>query len=87
MLIRDVASSRNLQRHYQRAPPTTHTRSLQSDKISHIDTVISDVDTVISHIDTVISHTDTVILSSCHLVDRMTSSYLVTLLMDVLATS
>jgi len=40
----------------------------QSDKISHIDTVISHIDTVILwsifHIDTVIFHIDTVILRS-----------------------
>jgi len=60
----------------------------QSVKISHIDTVIFHVDTDIFHIDTVIFHIDTdiirsssiSILSSCHLVDRMIRSYLITLL-------
>ena len=55
--------------------------------MSHIDVVIFRIDAVISHIDAVIFHMDTVIslsasqsiLSSCHLVDRMTRSYLVTL--------
>ena len=75
-----------------------HLAGHQSDKISHIDTVIFRMDTVIScidtvtfrvifHIDTVMFHIDTVMLrsasklipSSCHLVDRMTISYLVTL--------
>ena len=59
----------------------------QSDKISHIEIQDDRIDTVISHIDTVMLHIVTVILrsasisilSSCHLVDRMTRSYLVTL--------
>ena len=52
----------------------------QSDKISHIDTVISYINTDISHIDTVILRSSSIsILSSCHPVDRMTRSYLVTL--------
>ena len=54
--------------------------TLQSDKISHIDTVIFHIDTVIFHIDTVILRSSSIsMLSSCHLVDRMTRSYLVTL--------
>ena len=52
----------------------------QSDKISHIDTVIFHIDTVIFHIDTVILRSSSIsILPSCHLVDMMTGSYLVTL--------
>jgi len=68
-------------------PPAGQATRRQSDKMSHIDTVISHIDTVISHIYTVILRSSSIsilsysisILSSCHVVDRMTISYLVTL--------
>jgi len=55
----------------------------QSDKISHIDAVIFHIDTVSFHIDTAILGSSSIsILSFCHLVDRMTRSYLVTPIMS-----
>ena len=63
-----------------RCPNAAARGARQSDEIFHIDIVIFHIDTAIFHIDTVILRSASMsILSSCHLVDMMTKSYLVTL--------